>query len=148
MRIPTIIAKCPGAAVFFFLMLGSLGCDSTTVQPAEQEITGHNLPENRVSLVIDFGELPKKKITFRQAHVSGLTVLDLLKHAAKANDIEIEYTGSGETAFVTSIAGVVGGTDSQDWWIYRVNYQLGDRSAGSHELKQNDAVSWKLGKYK
>lgn len=79
-----------------------------------------------------------------------MTVADLMTavKAGKANDFRFEHKGSGATAFLLSIDGVANQSgQSRDFWIYRVNGKLGDRSFGAYTLKPGDKVLWHFGKY-
>lgn len=87
-----------------------------------------------------------EKVPFRQ----GMTIADLMTsvQSEKANDFRFEHKGAGATAFLLSIDGVANQSGQRkDFWIYRVNGKLGDRSFGAYSLKPGDKVLWHLGKY-
>ncbi len=84
------------------------------------------------------------------AYRKDMSVADLMNavKANKANDFRFEHKGAGETAFLLSIDGVENRSgQSKDFWIYRVNEKLGDRSFGAYILKPGDKVLWHFGKY-
>lgn len=80
----------------------------------------------------------------------GMTVLDLME-SCKVKDtdgLKFEHRGSGATAFLTSIDGVVNEKGRLgNAWIFRVNGKLGSRSFGTTTLKPGDSVLWHFGKY-
>ena len=101
-----------------------------------------------VRLTIRFGD--GKDLTFDPVpHKAGMTVLDAMKAAESADGkpLRFDYKGKGETAFLTAIEGVANQSgDSSDYWIYRVNDKLGNRSFGVATLAPGDRVLWTFGK--
>lgn len=81
----------------------------------------------------------------------GMTVIDMmneLKERKEENPLRFEYKGKGKSAFLLSLDGVdnqSGG--SSDFWIFRVNGKLSDRSFGIYELHPGDKVLWHFGKF-
>lgn len=121
------------------ISLFMVGCDSTKKLPAElQRDTG------TVTLEVDFGgDKRAKSITVVCSPDS--TVLQSLERARATNDLKFESRGVGETAFLSSIDGVKNeGSDGKNW-IYKVNGQLGDKSAGIYEVNPGDTVTWSFG---
>jgi hypothetical protein len=99
-----------------------------------------------VRLVIDYGDGVQKHYTALPWR-EGMTVLDAMKAAkAHARGIEFAYSGSGSTAFLSSIDDV-GNQGGGKNWIYRVNGELGDRSFGAKPLAAGDEVNWTFGSY-
>jgi len=78
---------------------------------------------------------------------AGATVFSALETLAKESGFEVQSQGEGETKFVVAIRDVVNLGAKGDNWTYRVNGQLGDRSAGIYQLKRGDKVAWIFGKY-
>ena len=115
------------------------GCDSTKELPAElQRDIG------TVTLEVDFGDnKPGKSIVVVCSPDS--TVLQSLERAREMKKLKFDSRGVGETAFLSSIDGVKNeGADGKNW-IYKVNGQLGDKSAGIYELDPGDTVIWTFG---
>lgn len=78
--------------------------------------------------------------------IDNSTVFSLLEELAERENFKIEasfYPGNG--FFVESIDGFSGGTDN-NWWQYRVNGKLGEKSADKKEIKGGDVVEWKFDK--
>lgn len=123
------------------LILGVLslfGCDSSGKSTGVQRDVG------TVSLKIDFGG-DKKSEMIDVVCSPESTVLSTLERAQNMNKLKVKFRGSGETAFVTSIGGVENeGADGQNW-IFLVNDELGDRSAGVFEVQPGDTISWSFG---
>lgn len=97
-----------------------------------------------VRMVVDYSdgvEKHFKEIPWRD----GLTVLDVLKHAAKhPRGIKYEGTGSGATFFLGSLDGVKNQDGSDRNWIFSVNGKKGNKSCAVTELKPSDVVEWKF----
>ena len=82
-------------------------------------------------------------------HVDGMTVGALMKQIAEASKtFEFKSRGKGETFFVTSINKKKNEGARGNNWIFFVNGELGDESAGSYELEPGDKVEWKFQKYR
>ena len=81
---------------------------------------------------------------------SGITILDVMNSAkAHPRGITFNYTGSGATAFLTDIDGLMnqgGGADKKNWQ-YWVNTSYGDRSFGAWNVQALDTVIWSFALY-
>lgn len=114
------------------------GCDSTSVPAELQRDIG------TVVLEVDFGGKKTSK-TIDVVCSPKSTVLSSLERAQNMKKLEFKFRGTGETAFVTSIDGVDNeGADGENW-TYRVNDELGDRSAGILGVKPGDTILWSFG---
>lgn len=103
-----------------------------------------------ISVNIDFGDglvWQYNQIPYQ----NGMTVLDAMEYLRnrKVKPLEFSYQGSGQNAFLKSIAGAAneGGGRSAKNWFFRINEKLGNRSFGLTELKPGDVVLWHFGKY-
>ncbi|QEG20864.1 DUF4430 domain-containing protein [Mariniblastus fucicola] len=126
-------------AVFLTLVALTIcaGCDSTQSSAKLDRDVG------TVALEIDFGgEKRSKSIDVVCSPDS--TVLSTLQRAENTGELKIEFSGSGETAFVNSIDGVKNDGDGSNW-TYRVNDDLGDKSAGVFPVGPGDRISWTFG---
>jgi hypothetical protein len=76
----------------------------------------------------------------------GAVVFDILEKVCNENDIEIEYSGEGDTLFITSLGGYDDKTitTSAGWagWIFKVNDESAMESCGSLKLKTGDVVEF------
>lgn len=127
------------------VLTGFVGCNGTNSDPVK-EVTGPLLPPERVSLKIDFGE-SRETVEFQTDLKEGMTVFDLLKAATDSKKVALDYSGAGETAFVKAIGGIVGGQAGNHWWLYYVNDEMAKIGSGVYELKDNDSITWQMGKY-
>ena len=123
----------------------TVGCGQTS--PSSAKNAANATDDSHFSLTINFGDSEKSEIKAEVTSREALTVLDLLVAASQQEDFKITYTGKGETAFVESINGVVGGENGKNWWIYYVNNNLAKRGSGVYQLNPGDSVQWSLGKY-
>ncbi len=114
----------------------SPGCDSASKKTMREV--------GSVSLAIDFGS-EQKSIKTDVVCSPDTTVLEVLERAQNMNELKFEHRGSGETAFVTSIGGIKNEGAAGKNWIYFVNGETGDKSAGVFKLAPGDKVSWKYG---
>jgi hypothetical protein len=100
--------------------------------------------ESIVQLVIDYGDGVQKHFT-RLPWRDGITVLDVMLAAAQhPRGIRVQHRGKGATVLVTQIDDVhnEGGTGTGRNWIYRVNDQVGERSAGIRAVEPGDKILW------
>lgn len=71
------------------------------------------------------------------------TVLDVLKKAARSQKMQMEYTGSGATAYVQGIDNLYEfDKGSGSGWMYSVNGKFPNRSAGVWPLSSGDDIRW------
>ena len=97
-------------------------------------------------LVIDYGDGSQKHFT-ALPWKEGLTVLEATKIAEKhPRGITAKIRSSGSTAFLTQIDNVANEGDGRNW-VFRVNGELGDRSAGIYQINAADTVLWRFQKY-
>jgi len=71
------------------------------------------------------------------------TVIDVLRRVTKEARVQMETRGSGQAVYVEGIANLYefdkGGKSG---WLYRVNGEFPNVSAGAYPLKQGDRVEW------
>lgn len=137
-------------ACLFLLSIAvvTVGCQPSADPQTEKGIAGpsNETPLGQVELKIDF-------LSDRDPIVStvdcgeGATVLSVMQSAKKSGELEFEFTGSGEAAFVKSIGGVQNQGGSGDNWVFRVNDELGNASCGVISVNPGDRVLWVFGKY-
>lgn len=71
------------------------------------------------------------------------TVLDVLKKAARSQKMQMEYTGTGATAYVQGIDNLYEfDKGSGSGWMYSVNGKFPNRSAGIWPLSPGDDIRW------
>lgn len=78
---------------------------------------------------------------------SGDTAFTLLKRIVDEKGVSIDYNGSGATLYVKAIDGLRefdGGPDSG--WMYLVNGEYPNHSAGTHTLRDGDVLRWRYTK--
>ena len=83
--------------------------------------------------------LEKTQISFDE----GDTVFDLLKNACKANKIQLDFKGSGDSVYVSGIdylyefdCGELSG------WEYSVNGEFPSVGCNAYEVKDGDKIRW------
>jgi hypothetical protein len=106
------------------------------------------------SLEIDFRQEGMKNFQFDGLPLTPeMTVADLMRAAAKQSresetageKLELEMSGSGETAFLVSLNGLPNGKSGdadERFWIYYLNGSKADLGCGAAKLKPGDAVRW------
>lgn len=110
---------------------------------AEPKPTGPTL-----QVVIDYGDGSQRRYTAIPWH-EGITVAESLQAVGKhPRGVASRVRGRGELAFVESIdsIGNEGGTGKN--WIFYVNDQMGEASAGATEVPQGGVVAWKFEVYR
>ena len=126
------------AAIVTTLLTTAIGCGSTTVEPPPKRQIG------TVDLTIDFGGAGENvKVQIPCSEDS--TVFEILRRAEMNGDIKLQSSGSGETAFVTSINGVGQQSAEGKYWTYRLNGELSKTGSGVTEVDPADDVIWRFG---
>lgn len=129
-------------------LLMLVGCMPPGVEPRDGDAMPAEKPTgSAVKLVIDFDDGLEKH--YRLAWREGMTVLDALDAASRrARGVRYSSKGSGDMAMVTAVDGVAneGGGEGRNW-IYRVNGALAEKSCGVYEVRPDDVILWKFGKY-
>lgn len=73
----------------------------------------------------------------------GDTVLDVLKRVTREKRIPMEYRGAGPLAYVEGIADIYEfDYGPQSGWLYLINGEQPNQSAGSRSLEPGDVVEW------
>jgi hypothetical protein len=73
----------------------------------------------------------------------GETVLDVLRKAARQNNIPISVRGRKSTAYVEGIDNLFEfDHGAKSGWLYRVNGSMYSQSAGSFTVKPDDVIEW------
>ena len=104
----------------------------------EQPIEDAGAPAaNKVLLTVNFGngQLVNETAAWRE----GMTVADALQGNRR---IGFLTEGSGASAFLTSLNGVMNEGAGGRNWTYTVNGKFADRSFAVYELRPNDHVLW------
>ena len=99
-----------------------------------------------VTVEIDFNGRKQNK-EFQIACNQDSTVFSILQQAENKGDVKFVFSGSGETAFVSSIDDIENEKAAGDNWTYKVNGDLADRSCGVFPVKTGDKILWRFGKY-
>jgi hypothetical protein len=126
--------------ILSFVVLCISGCDSTV--PSNSAELSREI--GTVTLEVDFGA-DKRSKSIDVVCSPESTVLLSLERAQNMKKLKVDFRGTGETAFVTSIGGVENMGSEGKNWIFRVNDKLGDKSAGVYPVKPGDKISWSYG---
>ena len=90
--------------------------------------------------------IPADGVVIGQTEVSvaeGGTAFDALTAAARANGVRVDYTGSVYGVYINGIGFIYEfGFGSTSGWMYRVNGEFPDTSAGTFELSEGDIVEF------
>jgi hypothetical protein len=101
-------------------------------------------------LIVDYGDGVEKHFT-RLPCRDGETVFGLMEAAMRhQRGIKVKYRGKGATMLVEEIDELqsqAAGAGSRNW-IYRINGQVGRRSAGVSQVKAGDTVLWSFETYR
>jgi hypothetical protein len=94
-------------------------------------------PAKKVLLTVNFGngQLVNETAKWR----AGMSALDVLQDHRR---ISFLTEGSGDSAFLTSLNGVMNEGAGGRNWTYTVNGKYADRSFAVYELQPNDHVLW------
>jgi len=131
-----------------FLMLAlAVGCDPQPTPDAQRSADPvGEVVAGTVQLQVDFsGE--KKNISVKVPCSADSTVFQILQRAQNQGDLEFDSQGSGGTAFVHSIDGVLNSGRRGKNWVFRVNEQLAKESCGLLAVVPGDVIEWRFGQY-
>jgi len=105
---------------------------------ADLDRTSNTTPEYSHSAETSQDSAEARVETIQYQGEDGKTALQLLEEKA-----DVEMSGSGEMAFVTSINGVK--ADPQvEFWSLLVNNEPATVGAGQYQTKSTDTITWKL----
>ncbi len=124
------------------------GCDQSAMLDVERsDSAATEIVAGTVQLDIDFaGEA--ENLSVKVPCSADSTVFTILQRAAKMDDLQFDSQGSGSTAFVHSIDGVMNAGGRGKNWVYRVNDLLVNESCGLKGVVPGDQIKWKYGEYK
>jgi hypothetical protein len=114
------------------------------VQPVESQPSDNEVVAGTVDLFVDFtGERANVKVSVPCSADS--TVFQILERASKMGDLEFDSQGSGGTAFVHAINGVMNQRARGKNWVFRVNDEVAHESCGTFEVSPGDRIEWRFG---
>lgn len=93
------------------------------------------------SLQINDGE---NIVSYDLVDGEGQTALEVTQ---KATGGQVETSGEGINAFVTSINGRKADDSKKEYWELVVNDKPASVGAGSYKVKNGDAITWRISKY-
>jgi hypothetical protein len=126
------------------LVIGSSVTGQTTTEPAQSSESA----TATVHLIVDYGDGHQKHYTQLPWH-EDLTVWGVMERAIKhPRGIKVKHRGKGATLLVLQIDDVANEAGTARNWIYRVNDEVADRSAGIREVKPNDTILWRFETYR
>lgn len=130
---------------FLLLLQPFLTLEPTVVAASESSAVTAEREEQTVQISIiiseETNEIPL--LAYDVPIEEGDTVIDALIKAAEDNQIELDYTGEGDSAYVRGIAGVSEFSRGPlSGWMYRVNGIFPNRGAGAVPLIPSDNVEW------
>ncbi len=100
------------------------------------------LDENVAALVPEDGLLlPETETDF----YDGETAFDVLKRLTEDNDIQMEYSGSGETAYIEGLGNIYeGDAGGYSGWMYLVNGDFAPVGCGAYTMQDGDQVEFQF----
>ena len=60
---------------------------------------------------------------------------------------QVETSGEGEMAFVTSLNGRAASDEKQEFWAFHVNGELAQVGSGSYIVQNGDRIEWRIETY-
>ena len=95
-----------------------------------------------VDLVVNFGDEGELIEAAIPCSV-GSTVFTTLKQAEQDRVLQLDASGSGETAFVKSINGLAGDAKTGRYWFLYVDDQLAKQGCGVVEVDPGRKIEWR-----
>lgn len=147
--------------VLCFVLLSFLLCSCRIETPSQYNDRVQNSSKININIKIEcktlldnkdkvsknlLDNIPKDGIILEEKILSvseESSAFDLLLEVADKYDVDIEYSGSGQTAYISAINGIkefcAGG---ESGWLYRVNGKFLQEGCGSCKLKNGDLVEF------
>lgn len=126
------------------LWMGVVGCRPNGEPVAVAEV--ERATSIAVTVTVDYAGRRNNE-RFELTVFSGETVHDVLVRLMGEGVLPVDSTGTGATAFVHSIQGVINEGAGGDNWKYLVNGVLADRSCGDFRVSDGDHIEWIFGEY-
>lgn len=115
------------------------GCSSNTQDaPGVNAVTG---PSGTVTLSFDSGNGPP--VIVDVPGIADATTLESVMR--RVDEVDVELSGSGSTAFVHSINGVA--TRADEGWTFKIDGQHANQGVGMTELHPPTRVEWRFGSF-
>lgn len=117
------------------LVLGIIFLLAGCTKPTSEEVVG------TATVVID--TLDETIVNEAVAFTENSTAYDLTISACEKADIEIEFEGSGKTAYMTSAGGLkTGDHGSMSGWLFDINEKAATQGCGQYIVQDGDIIHW------
>jgi Domain of unknown function (DUF4430) len=120
----------------------AIGCSRSATQstPDLNGPVSKSVASGTVTVVVEVADQMTQHIV--ENVTAGTTVEQIMR---QLNDLDVEISGSGSTAIVTSMKGLT--TSGGKGWTYRIDGEWADRSIGAFELTPPSTIHWKHGNF-
>lgn len=131
--------KIYSTLILALLVCSLTACSTTnnsTSTKNSSETSSSKMTENQATIRIKplEGKESSKKVTFTE----GQTVMEVMKKNFKIEE---------DKGLITSIDGVSQDTNTNVYWLYKINGELASKGAAETTLSQNDEVEFYMEKY-
>ncbi len=110
-----------------------------TAQPTTTAVTDRQVEITKATITINPGS-DGQVLSIQDTEIEeGITALDFTKSIA-----DVETSGEGEMAFVTSIDGRAADASKNEFWELVVNGESSQVGAGSYVVKNGDEIEWRI----
>jgi hypothetical protein len=134
---PYIIAgSVAGVLLVFGVLVWGMRAANNQANPAQANHVGVYRHEVAITT-------PNLHQLFQLETEDPITAFGALQKISEQYTIPIEFQSSDMGVFVTSIAGMVNGTDSR-YWVYEVNDQKIPVASDAYQLQPQDKLVWKF----
>jgi hypothetical protein len=134
-RLPLLL----GIVLAAILLASSDNIREAVFKPLREQPVVESAPQpaNKVLLTVNFGngQLTNETAEWRE----GMTVANALQNNRR---LSFRTEGSGASAFLTTLNGIMNEGGGGRNWTYTVNGNYADRSFAVYELRPNDHVLW------
>ena len=113
-----------------------LGTQREVVPPPQEEVTA------RISANVTISADGEPTVYTDVSVEEGTMALALTQEVA-----QVEASGEGEMAFVTSLNGRSASNESREFWAFYVNGEAAQVGAGSYTVQNGDNIEWRIETY-
>jgi hypothetical protein len=126
-----------------FVLLIFTACNSEDLQ-ASEKVVGSDQGKKTITISITAENIQDALLRPTSVVMSGeVTVLDVLLEAARLQQINVDYSGQGFSAYIKGIGGLQEyDHGAKSGWQFRVNGKLAEEGAGSYVVQSADEIEW------
>lgn len=94
-----------------------------------------------ISVDLEIGD-----VIFNLEVLPGTTAFEMMEQTKEEHALGFEFSESDFGIYITSINGVESSTETNEYWSYYINDELGEIGISSYILQDGDLITWRYEK--